>query len=127
MLKNFLLKVKYYQMATNEFTEWLEKELRNRGWRPADLAHRARVNTGTISNILNGFRRAGPDVCLAIARALKVPPEEVFRRAGLLPPLPAPVDDATLKELEDIVKKLDPEERQEVLEYARWRYRRKER
>lgn len=109
------------------FQEWLEEKLREMGWKPADLARAANIRYATLSRILNGQRNAGPDVCLAVARALKVPPEKVFRRAGLLPPLPASEDDATLKELQDIAQQLSLEKRREVLEYARWRYEQQER
>lgn len=64
---------------------WLEGELSARGWSLADLARQARINPSSLSRVLTGSRRAGPELCRAIAEALKVPPEEVFRRAGLLP------------------------------------------
>lgn len=114
-------------MKTTEFATWLEEELRNRGWKPADLAHEARIGASTVSNILNGFRNAGPDVCLAIAKALRIPPEKVFRQAGLLPPLPAPEDSIVLQKLLDIFQRLSPEKQREVLEYALWHYQRQER
>jgi len=39
------------------------------------------------------MRGAGPEVCVAMARALDVPPETVFRAAGLLPPSRDPGED----------------------------------
>jgi transcriptional regulator with XRE-family HTH domain len=75
------------------FSQWLESELEERGWRPADLAHRAELPNATLSRILNGHRRAGPEVCVALAAALEVPPEQVFRLAGLLPPAPPAVEE----------------------------------
>lgn len=80
-----LVKVKCYLMTNLDFVNWLEKQLQVRGWKPSDLAHAAKISTGTLSNILNRTRRAGPATCLAIAQALAVPPEQVFRRADLLP------------------------------------------
>lgn len=71
-------------MDRMDFAIWLEEQLHERAWKPADLAHAARINTGTLSNILNGTRGAGPEVCRDIARALRLPEEIVFRRAGLL-------------------------------------------
>lgn len=38
-----------------------------------------------ISHLINGTRLPGPDALIAIAEALKLPPEFVFRKAGLLP------------------------------------------
>lgn len=71
-------------------------------------------------------RGAGPDVCQAIARALGLPPEEVFRQAGLLPT--AHGDEAQLlQRLKDILVNLPPIEQDEVLAYAYWRYQRAQR
>jgi transcriptional regulator with XRE-family HTH domain len=67
------------------FIEWLETELKNRGWQPAELSRQAGLNTGSISRILNGTRKPGSEICVAIAQALNMPAEEVFRQAGLLP------------------------------------------
>jgi transcriptional regulator with XRE-family HTH domain len=38
-----------------------------------------------VSNIINGNRGVGEDTLLAIAHAFKIPPEQVFRAAKLLP------------------------------------------
>jgi transcriptional regulator with XRE-family HTH domain len=109
----------------DKFTPWLLTELNNRSWRPADLARRAGLATGSLSNILNGNRRVGPEMCKAIAQALGEPPEKVFRLAGLLPPLPA-AEDERLYELIETFKCLTPEKRQEVLDYARWQLQRQQ-
>ena len=106
----------------DKFIPWLLTELKNRSWRPADLARRAGLSMGSLSNILNGNRRAGPDLCKAVAQALGEPPEKVFRLAGLLPPLPA-AEDELLHELLETFKRLTPEKRREVLDYALWQLR----
>jgi hypothetical protein len=87
--------------------EYLEKELAGRSWRPADLARAARLPDATISHILNGSRRAGPEVCNALARALDEPPERIFRLAGLLPALPPEVEEET--EAVRILRTLPPD------------------
>ena len=107
------------------FVEWLEEEMQKRNWRPAELAHAAGLYSATLSRILNGDRQPGPDVCLAIAKAFELPPESVFRMAGLLPMLPGPDRDPMLQEIYDLVRNMNAEERQEILEYTLFRYRRK--
>ena len=107
----------------DKFTPWLLQELENRGWRPADLARRTRLSTGSLSNILSGNRGIGPDMCKAIARTLGEPPEKLFRLAGLLPPLPA-AEDERLHEMIEIFQRLKVEKSQEVLDYARWQLQR---
>jgi len=72
----------------DNFTEWLENELNKRNWDRAELARRARLATSTVTRIMNGERSPGPDFCRSVARALNLPPETVFRKAGLLPQKP---------------------------------------
>ena len=89
--------------------DYLEEQLQRRTWRPADLARAAGVPDATISHILKGSRRAGPDVCNAIARALNESPEKIFRMAGLLPPLPRSVEEE--REAVRILRALPPDMR----------------
>lgn len=67
-----------------DFSDWLEKELKQRDWSRADLARAMCVDTAVVSNIMNGVRGVGTDSCRAISRALGVPQLEVFTRAGLI-------------------------------------------
>ena len=75
----------HYHMET--FIEWLEAEIKARDWKPADLAHKAAITDATLSRILSGSRQAGIEVCQAIAHALGVSKEKVYRRRGFLDPL----------------------------------------
>ncbi len=69
----------------DKFAIWIVEELNKKDWTSATLSKRSGINSGSLSHILNGTRKAGADSCLAIARALNLPPEQVFRKAGLLP------------------------------------------
>lgn len=111
-------------VTSDNFSSWLEDELSARNWKPADLATRANVAQATISNILNSNREVGYKTALAIARALNLPPDIVFREAGILPTSPGPERDPTFQDILDIMKNLPPEERREILDYALFRYRR---
>lgn len=70
-----------------DFAAWINKELGVREWRQADLARTSGVDPGYLSSILNGKKNPSPDACVSIAKALRIPPEFVFRKAGLLPEL----------------------------------------
>jgi transcriptional regulator with XRE-family HTH domain len=111
-------------VAENNFAAWLEYELAARNWRPADLAKAADVPQATISNILNGNREVGAKVAKAIADALDLSPEYVFRRAGLLPDTPGPERDPTFQEILEIMRNMTEEERREIVDYALFRFRR---
>ncbi len=75
----------------NEFVTWLTREADKRGWSNSELARRAGLAPATVSLVISGQRRAGWDFCAGIARAFGIEPDNVFRRAGLLPPLPESV------------------------------------
>jgi len=111
-------------MVTDEFVRWLDQELAARSWRPADLARAANISTGALSQVYAGTRKPGPDMANGIARALGIPADLVFRRAGLLPPQPGPERDATFQELLEIMRNLSPENRRDVTDYALFRFRR---
>lgn len=104
----------------HDFIQWLKLELEKRSWRQIDLAKRAYIDQGLLSRILNGITNAGPDTCISIARALKIPPEQIFRRAALLPKLLAPENDIILEEIYEFAKRLTLDERRQVRDYTKY-------
>lgn len=102
------------------FHEWLQGEMEKRGLDQAELARRAELTSGTVSNVLNGNRQAGPDFCIAIARALGLPREEVFRARGwLLSSGTSASDDPALLELVTELDELPGSVRESVISH--WR------
>ena len=102
---------------SRELAEWLNRELNERGWSQGELARRANISGGTLSMVMNQQRGAGPDLCSAIAAALRVPPEKIFRLAGLLPHVPE--DRQMEQELLDSFHYLSRQERYTLLVMAR--------
>jgi transcriptional regulator with XRE-family HTH domain len=72
----------------HKFNDWLVKEMSKRGWSQSDLARSSELNRAVINKLLNGQSLPSPPTLEAIARAFKVPVEQVFRIAGLLPEIP---------------------------------------
>jgi transcriptional regulator with XRE-family HTH domain len=70
------------------FSEWLSKEIKDRGLSFAEVARRGGISHARISQVISGGEKAGADFCLGIARALNKSPYEILRRAELLPPEP---------------------------------------
>ena len=103
-----------------DFVNWLLDEMNSRGWTNSELARRAGVVQSTISLTISGKSKPGPDLCSGIARALHIPPEIVFRHAGLLPPLPSPDGDYT--ELLSYMRRLPQAQQADVLKYAKFQY-----
>jgi len=70
------------------FVQWVLTELDDRGWSQRELARRAGISAAAVNQILTEQRQPTAEFSIAIARALRVPPEAVLRRAGHLPPVP---------------------------------------
>ncbi|MEZ0396802.1 MAG: helix-turn-helix domain-containing protein [Anaerolineales bacterium] len=107
-----------------DFADWLIAQMNKRGWSQADLANAAGLNRQVISTYVNRQRRK-PDseVLVALARALRLPPEVIFRAAGLLPPVSA--DTEYREEFFHLLSQLSPQEQQEILELLRFKAERK--
>lgn len=101
-------------MLAMDFSDWLVDWLNKKGWTQSELANRAGVTRTAISDVISRRRNPGTDLCLAIARALDLPPEIVFRAAGLLPP--APSNTEFEEHFLHLLRQLPPKERQEILE-----------
>lgn len=82
-----------WNMSANSdtFSQWLNTELTDRGWSFRELSRRSGISTTHISEMANDRRAVGFDSCVSIARAFGLPPEQVLRRAGKLPPQPPAV------------------------------------
>lgn len=100
----------------NAFVAWLEAELAQRRWSYHQLARRAGISHSLLSRVRAG---AVPSwsACSAVAGAFDLPPEQVFRQAGLLPPIPP--EQSEYEEFRRLLARLSEEDRQELLEIAR--------
>ena len=94
---------------TMRFTEWLETEIRKRGWSQSECARACDLNRAVINKLLNGKCKPQPVTLIAIARGFKIPVETAYRAAGLLPP--SNYDDDTTQELIHIFKSIQSPQR----------------
>lgn len=79
-------------MTSEDFVGWLTCKMSEIGWSNSELARRAGVVPSTISMIVSRKNQPTWELCSGIAKAFDLPPEDVFRRAGLLPPVAPPGD-----------------------------------
>jgi transcriptional regulator with XRE-family HTH domain len=97
--------------------QWLDKLLDEMGWTSADLSRATGLDSAVISNIRNGKRGTGFDTALKIARAMKRPPEQIYRAAGLLP---AAINiDEEMEQIIHEIEKLPKADREEILAFIR--------
>ena len=107
------------------FAEWLAQQMAERDMSQAELSRKSKVSDGQLSRLLRAERGVGEESVSGIARALGIPPETVFREAGLLPPESKP--NKIIKAIEYLANRLPVEEQAEILEYTRMRVRLAER
>lgn len=105
-----------------DFATWLTTEIDNRGWTNSELARRAGMRQSTISMLISGHNKPGLDVCIGIAKAFRISPEEVLRRSGLIPQISVNDDDPTILKVVEYLRRLDMNDRVEVLTYTMFRY-----
>ena len=86
----------------------------------ADLSRKSGLSDGHISYILSRKRKPGPEALNAIAKALGLPSDMVFRRAGLLPPTKEELDEVEQEWNQLFANALTDEDRRELLERARF-------
>jgi len=98
------------------FSEWLLGKIRESGLSNSEIARRGGTSHARISQVLAGDA-PGVDFCNAIARGLQVPPEEVLRKAGHLPAVPAEVEDE--REVIGLYRRLEQPVRRSMVETMR--------
>ncbi len=105
----------------NKFGSWLLKEIESRDMSQSDLARACEITTAQMSRIISGERNAGKETIAKIARAFKLPPETVFRAAGLLPPQSP--ENEIIEQITHLTQELPTYEQQDILEFVKMRHR----
>lgn len=111
------------RMPYKQFGNWLSSKLVEKRMKPADITRATGLDSGVLSNIINGKRQTpSVETLKLIAKALEIPLEEVYRAADVLPEKTTidPVTEALL----NIMVALDGDEKQDVLDYAKLRKQR---
>lgn len=96
----------------------MSAELKARGFGVSEFARLTGTYPATISNVLNGNRHPGDDLCRAIAGALNIPQWDVFMRAGLLTEKPNGLGERyyEIERLADRIQAMPEDERAEMMQ-----------
>lgn len=100
----------------SDFITWLAKTLEDRRYSHRQLAKEAGLSHSLISKVLSGEVLPSADFCIKIAEALNEPPEELLRRAGILP---AKKSGSDLEEIINIYESLSPNKQEKLLALLR--------
>ena len=110
---------------TPDFVDWLENEMKQRNMSQAEMARLGGITRSAVNKLLNRQQKSpGREMLDAIARALRLPSETVYRAAGFLPSLPE--EDTDLLVLNHLFVQLDMDDRQDILALIETKIRRKE-
>lgn len=104
-------------MKSDNFIRKIDEICAERGITRNKLAAMAGISSGALSLIASGSRKPGADLCLALANALKIPPETVLRWAGFLP---EDMEVSGQGEMAYIYANLPPDKQEQLREYARF-------
>lgn len=96
-----------------DFITWLNNELDKLGWNYSELARRSGLTTSGVSVFVTRQRNPTWHFCAKIARALDFSEDFVFRKAGLLPPLPQ--ETAEIQETDRLMRLIPPDRRRLAL------------
>jgi transcriptional regulator with XRE-family HTH domain len=103
----------------DELVTLINTELDRRGWTLSELARRAGLSRSTFHATLTGKNAVTFEFCAAVAEAINVPPEQVFRLAGLLPPV---ADGETVSQITYLARQLDQDKLMVLREFAEYLY-----
>jgi len=73
-------------LVMNDFITWLSSEAERQGWSLQQMARYVGASRIDITRMAKGQIKPSADFCRQVAIIFDVPPVEVFRRAGFLPP-----------------------------------------
>jgi len=99
------------------FSEWLNEQLQRKQWTQAHLARASGLAPSTIYKYMNSkTRRPSPASCVAIANALGISRETIFKAAKISSTEPEYPEQ---NDLNMVVAQLADRDRQEILALAR--------
>ena len=96
--------------------EWLLEKMEEKGMNAAELSRRSGISAPQITRLLSGQRGVSEVSLRAISEALNIPPEEAFRVAGFLPPVPERTE--AHEQLLYLFDRLNDKDRQMILDMA---------
>ncbi len=106
-----------------KFGNWLGNKLLQLDMKPADVvrASHGALDSGVLSNLINNKRHPSVETCKLLASTMAIPLEEVYTAADVLPE--DREADATTKAVTSLMSGLPSSEKEEILNYVRFRHR----
>ena len=99
---------------------WLQSQLKKRGWSQGELSRRSGLSQPQISGLIAGSKDPSAEACRKLANVFEVTPETVMRLAGLLP---SSADDDEVAEAIELLRAMPTEKRSLATRLVRMIYR----
>ncbi len=108
---------------TEEFWAFVDRKREERGFNWYSLEKAAGLANGAIRNRYQALSSPSARLCIALAKALSVPVEEIFNRAGILPKdaLSTIGNNPSFREVLAIMRQLNEQQQRDLLDFARWK------
>jgi transcriptional regulator with XRE-family HTH domain len=107
-----------------KFTTWLTEKLNENRISMRELARKSGISHSTISQVVNGAQPPTYEFCIAIAKGLGLPPDEVLALAGKLPKQPELTPE--LQEWIYLFEQLTEDDKAELMQLGRYKVGRRE-
>ena len=104
-------------LMRNDFGDWLRQERERRGLTQSDLARLASIHRSVINKLETGTIPT-PETLQSLGKGLKIPLENVYRAAGLLPPVTETTEQK--EELVYLFDQMSKEKKKDLLNYAQF-------
>jgi transcriptional regulator with XRE-family HTH domain len=107
-------------MSERKFIQWVTEEKNRLGWGVNELARRAELSNSYVSNVLNNQQSPGPKFYRGMARAFEVSEITLRRMGGDLPPAVGDTANPTIRQIWEMLQRMDDAELKEIQRYARY-------
>lgn len=104
----------------SSFLAWLQTSIDDKQWNISELARRSGISQSHMSNIFSGNRKASASTLAALAKALGLPAEFVFAKAGLLSPAKGALDELESEWRHIFTQAATDKERRELITRAKF-------
>ncbi len=111
------MRIRKPKEMTSKLGEWLSKRLEEEGWSHRELARRMGVSQTAVSAAIAGGG-VRPDFCKRLARVMNEPLQNIYRLAGILPPLQPGVR-GKIQQVVEYTELL--EDHDIIIEFLKWR------
>lgn len=111
---------KMFLMNIN-FGEWLKQERERKKLTQSELGVKSSLHRSVINKIESSLSSPTPETLKALAHGLDMTPEQIYRVAGHLPPVPLHTEQT--ETLLHLFNQLTTRDKEDVIEYLRFRLR----